>query len=463
VVETSAGPQLVKLRGAAQGTGPLVAEIVVGSLAEVIGLRVPARSLVTLPAEIETADWDDELADLLAASVGVNLGFEFLADSHELTTAEVDRVPARDKAAILWLDRLVLNPDRTAANPNILWSAGGTWLIDHGAALGFQYAWSRVTESAPREAALMPDAHLLESAVPHEDLVAIDAELAPRVTREALEDAVGAVPDDFLRSLVKEGAAAATLARRRAAYVAFLWKRLKAPRPFVIARPLPARRRSVPPPWLRQADKSADTARSYDAVAGEYAHRIHGELAHKPLDRELLDRFGDALRGRGPVRDIGCGPGHVTRHLHERGVEVAGIDLSKGMVERARALNPGIAFAVGDMARLDVPDESWTAIVLFYSVIHVPRPSVPAVLGELRRTLAAGGLLFLAFHIGTETLHLDEWWGHDVSVDFHFYTIAEMAGFLTAAGFVIDEIREREPYPDVEHQSRRAYILARKP
>lgn len=249
VVETSAGARLVKLRGAAQGTGPLVAEIVVAALAEALGLRVPARSLVTLPAEIETANWDDELADLLAASVGVNLGFDFLPGARELTAAEAARVGPRERAAILWLDRLVLNPDRTAGNPNLLW-ANGLWLIDHGAALGFQYAWTRVTEASPREAALMPDAHLFESAVPQAELQSIDDALAARLTRDVLEVAVADVPNDFLRPLIHEGATAARIARRRAAYVAFLWKRLKPPRPFVVARPLPAERQSAPPSWL---------------------------------------------------------------------------------------------------------------------------------------------------------------------------------------------------------------------
>lgn len=206
-----------------------------------------------------------------------------------------------------------------------------------------------------------------------------------------------------------------------------------------------------------------DTAKTYDAVADDYVAHIYAELADKPLDRELLDRFADAVRGQGPVRDIGCGPGHVTRYLHERGVDVAGIDLSPGMVERARRLNPGIAFSQGDMGSLDVGDNALAAIVLFYSIIHIPRPDVVPVLRELRRALRPGGLLFMAFHLGAETIHRDEWWGHAVNVDYLLFTSEEMTGYLREAGFAIDSVRERDPYPDVEHPSRRSYIVARKP
>ena len=249
IVETSDGTQLVKLRGAAQGTAPLVAEVIVGELAGAIGLDVPRRSVIDLPAEIETADWDDELADLLAASVGLNLGFDFLDGAREFASTDVDRVALMTRAAILWLDRLVMNTDRTLGNPNLLWWGDGLWLIDHGAALGFQYAWSNVVESTPRDAGWMPDAQLFESVVSSDELRAIDASLAPRLTRDVVDAAVAQVPDSFLTPLVGQ----TPTDRRRAAYAAFLWKRLREPRPFLEARPLPPDRpRGIRPAWLRR-------------------------------------------------------------------------------------------------------------------------------------------------------------------------------------------------------------------
>jgi SAM-dependent methyltransferase len=202
---------------------------------------------------------------------------------------------------------------------------------------------------------------------------------------------------------------------------------------------------------------------SYDAVADEYVQRIFDELQHKPLDRELLDRFADRVREVGPACDLGCGPGQVARYLHERGVHVTGIDLSPAMIDRTRRLVPGVRFQQGDMTALDVADASWAGIAAFYSLIHVPREDLVRTLRELWRVLRPGGLLLLAFHIGEETIHLDEWWGHKVSVNFHFFRPEEIAAHLRAAGFDLEEIIERDPYPDVEHQSRRAYIFARRP
>jgi SAM-dependent methyltransferase len=198
-------------------------------------------------------------------------------------------------------------------------------------------------------------------------------------------------------------------------------------------------------------------------VAAEYVLRISGELEHKPLDRQLLDRFAARVKGLGLVCDLGCGPGHVARYLHDQGVHVIGVDLSSAMIDQARRLNPDIEFRQGNMLSLNVEDGAWGGIVAFYSVIHLPRTEIAVALAEMKRVLHPGGLLLLAFHVGDETLHLDEWWGQPVSVDFLFFRPEEMAGFLRAAGFGVEEVIEREPYPDVEHQSRRAYIFARKP
>ncbi len=67
---------------------------------------------------------------------------------------------------------------------------------------------------------------------------------------------------------------------------------------------------------------------SYDQVAEEYVARIFHELEQKPLDRQLLDRFAAEVRDLGPACDMGCGPGHIAQYLHNRRVNVLGIEAS---------------------------------------------------------------------------------------------------------------------------------------
>jgi SAM-dependent methyltransferase len=211
------------------------------------------------------------------------------------------------------------------------------------------------------------------------------------------------------------------------------------------------------------AHKRKDFQTSYDLVADEYVRRIFEELHHKPLDRQLLDRFAASVRDLGPACDMGCGPGHIARYLRDRGVEVCGVDLSPAMVERARRLTPGVEFRQGDLMTLDEADGAWAGIAAFYSIIHIPRGDLAQALREFWRVLRPGGILLLAFHLGDDSIHLEEWWGQKVCVDFFFFRSDEVATYLREAGFDIEEIIEREPYPDIEHQSRRAYIFARRP
>ena len=215
------------------------------------------------------------------------------------------------------------------------------------------------------------------------------------------------------------------------------------------------------PAWER------DVQATYDLVATEYAARIFGELAHKPFDRTILDRFAELALPLGPVCDLGCGPGQIARYLHEqwhqRGLDVFGIDLSPAMVEQARALNPGLRFEQGTMLALDLPDGQLGGIAAFYSIVNVLREDQPRAFAELWRVLKPGGWLLVAFHVGDRDIHLEEWWDTLVSVDFYFFDPAEIEARLTEAGFVVEERHLREPYPEVEHPSRRAYLLARKP
>ena len=211
-------------------------------------------------------------------------------------------------------------------------------------------------------------------------------------------------------------------------------------------------------------EKISDVQSGYDLVADEYARRISDELRHKALDCRLLDRFAESVRNSGIACDLGCGPGHIARYLHGRGIQVCGMDLSAGMVERARRLNPGIEFNQGDMRTLPVRDNTWAGIAAFYAIVHLPLPDLDRSLREMMRVLAPGGRLLLSFHIGEDTAQIESLWESGAALEFHFFRVSTVRGSIERAGFEIEEIIERDPYaPEVEYQSRRAYIFAQKP
>jgi hypothetical protein len=223
VVETSSGLFVMKLRGAGEGVLALVAELIVAEVAERLGLPVPERALIELSREVPSDDKNDELADTLGRSVGTNLGLRFLEGAREARKEELAALDDDFVGRVLWLDGLVMNPDRTRSNPNILLWKGRPWLIDHGAALSIHHDWSALTEDSPREPTDYTR-HVFSERLAA--LAPVDAAAAASVTRENLEQALGVVPSELLSADPREAA------RLRAQYHAFLWKRLKPPRPF---------------------------------------------------------------------------------------------------------------------------------------------------------------------------------------------------------------------------------------
>jgi SAM-dependent methyltransferase len=204
-----------------------------------------------------------------------------------------------------------------------------------------------------------------------------------------------------------------------------------------------------------------DIAASYDSAAAAYVEHLYGELEGKPLDRHLLNRFAEEVRGKGLVADLGCGPGHVTRYVAEQGASVVGVDLSLEMIRWAQRLAPTLDFRVADMRSLDLQDGALAGLISFYSIVHFDAAELTEVLKEFRRLLAPGGVLLIAFHIGDQTVHVDDLWGRPVALDFRFHSPSRVAEALRAAGFVVTESVEREPYEGVEYPSRRCYLFAR--
>ncbi|WP_200308015.1 class I SAM-dependent DNA methyltransferase [Streptomyces adelaidensis] len=151
---------------------------------------------------------------------------------------------------------------------------------------------------------------------------------------------------------------------------------------------------------MTELDTVHATREAYDSMAHTYAQMFHDEtLGDRPLERALLRAFAEVVRtnGDGEVADLGCGPGHVTAHLHGLGLNAFGVDASPVMIELAREAHPRLRFEVGSMAALDIEDGALGGVLSRWSVIHTPPRDLPAVLAEFARVLAPGGHLLIEF------------------------------------------------------------------
>jgi hypothetical protein len=217
------GTYVVKFHGAGQGKKALVAEVVVGELARRLGLRVPELKAIDLLPEIGRYEPDEEVQDLLTASIGRNLGVDFLPGAFGYDGVS-HKPSAAEAARILWLDSYVANVDRSWKNPNLLVWHGELWCIDHGAALYFHHGWG--VPSADRFAVQPYDAGKHVFIVYADGLPAADEQLSAEVTEGLLADVLRAVPDDWLEL----GPGREDPGAVRSIYVDHLLRRLEAPR-----------------------------------------------------------------------------------------------------------------------------------------------------------------------------------------------------------------------------------------
>jgi hypothetical protein len=217
------GLYVLKFRGAGQGPRALVAEVVAGGIARRLGLPVPELVRVRLDPQLGAAEPDPEIQDLLRASVGLNLGMDFLPESLGYAPGSSTPPPPATAADIVWFDALVTNVDRTARNPNLLVWHGRVWLIDHGAALYLHHAPGHLPDAALRAFPSVAEHVLLPAAGPIGDA---DDRLAPLLDAAAVEAVLREVPAEWL-------AEAGDAEARRAEYAEYLTRRLAAPRGFV--------------------------------------------------------------------------------------------------------------------------------------------------------------------------------------------------------------------------------------
>jgi len=227
-------------------------------------------------------------------------------------------------------------------------------------------------------------------------------------------------------------------------------------------------------PDAARADLAA-TRRAYDTVAHDYAEMLQNELAAKPYDRAMLAAFAELVRSGGTrtrVADLGCGPGRVTAHLDELGLDAFGIDLSPQMIAVARARHPTLSFDVGSIEATTLEDDALAGLIAWYSIIHTPPERLPGVFAEFARVLAPRGIALLAFQAVSDAAvpgaavlgaavprHIAHAYGHDVDLDAYRLQPDSIRAQLIDAGFVVEATLIREP--DEDERTRQAFLLAR--
>jgi SAM-dependent methyltransferase len=182
---------------------------------------------------------------------------------------------------------------------------------------------------------------------------------------------------------------------------------------------------------------------SYDRVADAYVELGMGELGPQPWLRAALAAFAEAVRGLGPVLDVGCGPGTVTAHLAGLGLDVSGVDLSPRMVEHARRRYPGLRFAVASATALDLAPASLGGVLGWWSLFNLPRHTLPGVLAAFAEALVPGGQALVGTHVGeADVMRTDAYGGVPVSWTTHLWQPEQLATLLAGAGLeVIAEVR----------------------
>jgi hypothetical protein len=218
---------VLKFCGAGQGRKALIAELIGGEIARAIGLKVPEIVFANLDTAFGRTEPDEEIQDLLKASVGLNLALHYLSGSITFDPT-VTKVDAKLASTIVWLDCLLLNVDRTCRNTNMLLWNRELWLIDHGAALYFHHSWQNWIEKAALPFAQVKDHVLLPWAA---ELEAVDKEIRKILTPELIESIVNLVPDEWLEG----DSPFASAQEHKQAYTQFLNSRIAHSETFVKA------------------------------------------------------------------------------------------------------------------------------------------------------------------------------------------------------------------------------------
>ncbi|MGD8545912.1 MAG: class I SAM-dependent methyltransferase [Candidatus Bathyarchaeota archaeon] len=203
------------------------------------------------------------------------------------------------------------------------------------------------------------------------------------------------------------------------------------------------------------------TRKSFNLAAEKYYELFKDEMQQKEYDRLLLDKFAGDFDSNSVIYDMGCGPGHITRYLFDKGLDVLGIDVSEKCIQIAQRENPKMRFQVMDMTRLNIKDESIDGIISFYSIIHTPKRYMHLLFREFNRVLKKYGKILIVVKKGKTEGYIDELEGFKTQLYFDNFVEEEITSYLETNGFEVIFLETRQPY-DFEMPVERIYAIGRK-
>lgn len=213
---------------------------------------------------------------------------------------------------------------------------------------------------------------------------------------------------------------------------------------------------------IKELDQiNEETRRSFNLAAEKYFELFKDEMKQKEYDRTLLNKFAGNFDSKSIICDVGCGPGHITRYLSDKGLNVFGVDISERCIQIAQRENPRMRFQVMDMGRLDIADKSIDGITSFYSIIHTPKRLVHILFHEFNRVLKKSGKILVVVKKGIAEGYIDEWEGFKTRLHLTNFTEEELKYYLQTSGFELIFLETRQPY-DFEIPVERIYAIGKK-
>lgn len=192
---------------------------------------------------------------------------------------------------------------------------------------------------------------------------------------------------------------------------------------------------------MAEPEYIASTRHVYDFSAAHYASEVGTTVTpafERPIDLAVLHAFSEDLLAVVDARvlDVGCGVGRITSYLHDRGLEVSGVDLSTEMIAAARSSHPHLTFSVSPMTNLPLDEHSVAGVVLWYSIIHLPPAALPQVWDEIARVLTAQGRMLLGFQAGdNDIVRRDNAYGSSTTMTWYRHNVDDVVRGVERAGF----------------------------